>query len=57
MPESVTTALKAAMTTGLTAVQTAVGDYISAALPIALAIMGTFLAIRLAIGFFRSIAR
>lgn len=57
MSETVTTALKAAMQTGLTSVQTAVGDYVSAALPIGLAIMGTFLAIRLAIGFFRSIAR
>ncbi len=57
MSETVTAQLKTAMTTGLGNVQTAVGDYVSAALPIGLAIMGTFLAIRLAIGFFRSIAR
>jgi len=57
MSETVTSQLQTAMQTGLTSVQTAVGNYVSAALPIGLAIMGTFLAIRLAIGFFRSIAR
>ena len=51
------TQLTSAITTGLSNVQTAVGTYVGVALPIGLGVMGTFLAIRLAIGFFRSIAR
>lgn len=49
-------ALTQAFTTALTTVQTDVNGMVTAALPIGLGIMGLFLAIRLGIGFFRSIA-
>lgn len=48
--------MKTAFTTALTTVKTDVTEMVTAALPIGLAIMGLFLAIRLGIGFFRSIA-
>ena len=44
------------MKTAFEAVQTNVVDMVSMALPIGLGIMGLFLAIRLGIGFFRSVA-
>lgn len=53
MSEGMTTALTAAFT----AVQTDVSGVVTAALPVGLGIMGLFLAIRLGIGFFRSIAK
>lgn len=53
MSEAMTTAF----TTALTSVQTDVTGLATAALPIGLGIMGLFLAIRLGIGFFRSVAR
>lgn len=48
--------MKTAFTTALNQVQTDVYDMMGFALPIGLGIMGVFLAIRLGIGFFRSIA-
>lgn len=45
-----------AFTTALTAVQGDVQSMVEIALPIGLTIMGLFLAIRLGIGFFRSVA-
>ena len=52
MSEAITTAVK----TGLTQVGTDTQSLITTALPIGLGIMGVFMAIRLGIGFFRSIA-
>lgn len=49
-------AMKTAFTDALTGVQTSVVDMVTVALPIGLGIMGLFLAIRLGLGFFRSIA-
>ena len=57
MGEATTTALTTALKSGLDAVQSSVGTYVADALPIGLAIMGTLLAIRIAVGFFRSIAQ
>ncbi len=50
------TALSEVMQTAFTQVQTDVVEMVKMALPIGLAIMGLFLAIRLGIGFFRSVA-
>ncbi|MCB5712129.1 major coat protein [Lactonifactor longoviformis] len=52
MSEAMTTAVE----TALTSVKTDVTGIVTTALPIGLGIMGLFLAIRLGIGFFRSIA-
>ena len=52
----VTEAMTAAFTTALDAVKGDVSAMVTLALPVGLAIMGLFLAIRLGIGFFRSIA-
>lgn len=52
----VSEAMKTAYTAALQGVQTDVSTMVTIALPIALGIMGLFLAIRLGIGFFRSIA-
>lgn len=49
-------ALQTAYSTALTQVQTDVGAMVATALPIALGIMGLFLAIRLGIAFFKSVA-
>lgn len=49
-------AMVTAFETALTAVQTDVVTMVTTALPIGLAIMGLFLAIRLGINFFRGIA-
>lgn len=48
--------MKTAFSTALNQVQVDVYDMMGVALPIGLGIMGVFLAIRLGIGFFRSIA-
>lgn len=48
--------MKTAFSTALGQVQTDVYDMMGVALPIGLGIMGVFLAIRLGISFFRSIA-
>lgn len=48
--------MKTAFSTALTQVKTDVTEMVTTALPIGLTIMGMFLAIRLGIGFFRSIA-
>lgn len=48
--------LKTALTTAFTSVQTDVTSMVELALPIGLGIMGLFMAIRLGIGFFRSVA-
>lgn len=53
MSEGLTTAF----TTAITAVQTDVTGLVTVALPIGLGIMGLFLAIRLGIRFFGSIAK
>lgn len=45
-----------AFSTALEAVKTDVTTMVTTALPVGLAIMGLFLAIRLGVGFFRSIA-
>ena len=50
------TALTETMQTAFTQVQTDVIEMVKMALPIGLGIMGLFLAIRLGIGFFRSVA-
>ena len=50
------TALTETMKTAFTQVQTDVVSMVTMALPIGLGIMGLFLAIRLGIGFFRSVA-
>ncbi len=52
----VSDAMKAAYSTALQGVQADVAAMVTTALPYALGIMGLFLAIRLGIGFFRSIA-
>ena len=52
----VTEAMINAFTTALQGVQGDVSSMVTIALPVGLAIMGLFLAIRLGIGFFRSIA-
>lgn len=52
----VTEALKTAFSTAVNQVQTDVGSMMSVALPAGLVIMGGFLAIRLGIGFFKSVA-
>ncbi|MDE7324124.1 MAG: hypothetical protein K2N73_15705 [Lachnospiraceae bacterium] len=49
-------ALTEVFTTALTQVQTDVTSMVTAAFPIALGIMGLFLAIRLGLGFFKSVA-
>lgn len=51
-----TDAMKTAFTDGVKAVQTDVSTMITIALPAGIAIMGLFMAIRLGIGFFRSLA-
>lgn len=50
-------ALQTAFTTALGTVQTDVIGYVTAALPVALAIMGTFIAVKLGIKFFKSAAK
>ena len=52
----VTEAMTTAFTTALQSVQGDVSAMVTIALPVGLGIMGLFLAIRLGIGFFRSIA-
>lgn len=52
----VTDAMKTALTTAFTAVKDDVVSVVVLALPIGLGVAGLFLAIRLGIGFFRSIA-
>lgn len=44
-------------TTSLGVIQTDVLGYVSAALPVALVIVGTFMAIKLGIKFFKSVAK
>lgn len=59
MESSVSTAMTAiteVMQTAFTQVQADVVDMVKMALPVGLGIMGLFLAIRLGIGFFRSVA-
>lgn len=51
-----TTELKTVFTTALETVATDVTGMVGIAFPIALGIMGLFLAIRLGIGFFKSVA-
>lgn len=52
----ITEALKTAFSTAVTQVQTDVGSMMQTALPAGLVIMGGFLAIRLGISFFKSVA-
>jgi len=47
----------AIFTDGIEVIQTNVMDYVGAALPVALVIVGTFLAIKLGIRFFKSVAK
>ncbi|MSA03718.1 hypothetical protein GKG47_20145 [Lactonifactor sp. BIOML-A3] len=49
-------AMSTAFETALTAVKTDVTGMVTTALPIGMGIMGLFLAIRLGVGFFRSVA-
>lgn len=51
-----TDAMKTAFNNGVTAVQSDVSGMVTLALPAGMAIMGLFMAIRLGIGFFRSLA-
>ena len=52
-----TTDLTTTFTDALGVVKTDVLSYVSAALPVGLAIVGTFLAIKLGVKFFKSIAK
>lgn len=52
----ITEGLKTAFSTAVTQVQTDVGSMMSTALPAGLLIMGGFLAIRLGVKFFKSVA-
>ena len=52
----ITEAMKTAFTSGVNAVQTDVSSMVTMALPAGMAIMGLFMAIRLGVGFFRSLA-
>lgn len=52
----ITESLKTAFSTAVTQVQTDVGSMMSTALPAGLLIMGGFLAIRLGVKFFKSVA-
>lgn len=52
----ITEALKTAFSTAVTQVQADVGSMMQTALPAGLVIMGGFLAIRLGINFFKSVA-
>lgn len=52
----VTETLKTAFSTAVTQVQTDVGSMMAMALPAGLVIMGGFLAIRLGVNFFKSVA-
>jgi len=49
--------VEAAFTTALGVIKTDVLSYVGIALPVALAIVGTFLAIKLGIRFFKSVAK
>ena len=55
--EAVSPTLQEVFKTGLTTVQSDVMGYIADALPIGLVIMGVFLAIKLGIKFFRTVAK
>lgn len=55
-PATAMSALTEVMQTAFTQVQADVVDMVKMALPVGLGIMGLFLAIRLGIGFFRSVA-
>lgn len=55
-PATAMSALTEVMQTAFSQVQSDVVDMVKMALPIGLGIMGLFLAIRLGIGFFRSVA-
>ena len=50
-------ALQTAFTTALGTIQTDVMGYVTSALPVALAIMGLFIAVKLGIKFFKSTAK
>jgi len=52
----ITDAMTTAFNNGVTAVQTDVSSFVTLALPAGMAIMGLFMAIRLGVGFFRSLA-
>lgn len=52
----ITDAMKTAFDNGVKAVQTDVSSMVTLALPAGMAIMGLFMAIRLGVGFFRSLA-
>lgn len=52
----ITDAMKTAFENGVKAVQTDVSSMVTVALPAGMAIMGLFMAIRLGVGFFRSLA-
>lgn len=52
----ITSAMQTAFENGVTAVQADVSNMVTLALPAGLAIMGLFMAIRLGVGFFRSLA-
>lgn len=52
----ITSDITTAFTTALTAVQTDVISLVQIAAPVGLGIMGLFMAIRLGIGFFKSVA-
>lgn len=56
MTSLITEGLKTAFTTAVNQVVTDVGSMMGVALPAGLIIMGGFLAIRLGIGFFKSVA-
>lgn len=52
----ITDAMKTAFENGINAVQSDVTSMVTVALPAGMAIMGLFMAIRLGVGFFRSLA-
>lgn len=51
------TAISAIFSGGISTIQADVMDYVGAALPVALVIVGTFMAIKLGIKFFKSVAK
>lgn len=57
MSETVLTAISTAFSTAISSIATQYGGYIQTALPVALGIVGTYLALRLAMRFFKGVAK
>lgn len=57
LPAADLTALQTAFQTAITGIQTEFNGNVTIALPIALGIAGTFIAVKLAVRFFKSVAK